>query len=173
MTSLWTPPSKFYQYFEEGAQDVDSSWIEDDFNEIRLFDKKSLGIIKPLYHIARSPQHDLMNKTYFLRLTNFRFVNVPATISGIELKINSRRAGRIMDETVQLCLNENLIGDNKALTTINPISVYGGEDDLWGTNLDASQLNDLTFGIVLRFKANPKWPHRDSIFIDSVELRIH
>ena len=172
MSTLWSYPNKFFQYSEDGAQDVDASWDEGNFVESRLADKRTLGISKPLYHIARSPKPDLRNNTYFLRLTGFNFVNLPATLSGIELKINARRAGRILDDTVQLFLTDSLVGDNLATLTSDPEQIYGGSASLWGTSLTIADIT-LNFGVVLRFKAHPRWPHKDSIFIDSIGLRLH
>lgn len=172
MSTLWSYPNKFFQYSEDGAQDVDAPWDENNFNEARLTDKRTLGVTRPLYHIARSPKPDLRNNTYFLRLTGFNFVNLPATITGIELKINARRAGRILDDTVQLFLTDSLIGDNLATLTSETEKTYGGITNLWGTNLTIADIN-LNFGVVLRFKAHPRWPHRDSIFIDGIGLRLH
>jgi hypothetical protein len=172
MSTLWAYPNKFFQYSEDGAEDVDSPWNENDFIESRVLDKKSLGLVRPLYHIARSPKTDLTNHSYFLRLTGFNFVNLPATLTGIELKLNARRAGRILDHTVQLSLSNNLVGNNLATLTSEPEKTYVGASDLWNTELT---VNDITsdFGVVLRFKAHPRWPHRDSIFIDSIQLRLH
>jgi hypothetical protein len=97
---------------------------------------------------------------------------LPATLTGIELKLNARRAGRILDHTVQLSLSNNLVGNNLATLTSEPEKTYVGASDLWNTELT---VNDITsdFGVVLRFKAHPRWPHRDSIFIDSIQLRLH
>lgn len=172
MTTLWAFPNKFEQYSEGGAEDVDAPWNEADFMDARLYDKKSLGITRQLYHISRSPKTDLTNHTYFLRATGFKFVNLPTTLTGIEVVLNARRAGRIIDHTVQLCKNSELIGENLASLIIDPEKTYGGSNILWGTNLSLSDIDE-NFGIVLRFKAHPKWPHRDSIFIDGLKMRLH
>jgi hypothetical protein len=172
MSTLWAYPNKFFQYSESGAEEVDSAWQESDFNEARLNDKKSLGIVKPLYHISRSPKTDLVNHTYFLRVSGFNFINLPGTLSGIELKLNTRRAGRIIDHTVQIFSNNDLVGDNLATLTTDPEKIYGGSDSMWNSNLTINDINS-EFGFVLRFKAHPKWPHRDSIFIDAISVRLH
>lgn len=172
MATLWALPSNFYQYSEGGAEDVDASWNEADFIDARLYDKKSLGITKQLYHISRSPKTDLTNHTYFLRATGFKFINLPPSLSGIEVMINARRAGRIMDHTVQLCKNGELVGENLASMNIDPEKTYGGPEVLWGTNLTLADIDE-NFGIILRFKAHPKWPHRDSIFIDGLKMRLY
>lgn len=172
MSSLWAYPNKFFQYSNPGAEDVDAPWNELDFIESRLKDKKSLGIVKPLYHIARSPKTDLTNHTYFLRASGFNFVNIPVTLSGIEVKLSARRSGRIVDDTIQLCLGDNLVGDNLATLTADSDKTYGDSISLWGTSLTMGDINT-NFGLILRFKAHPKWPHKDSIFIDSIQIRLH
>lgn len=172
MPTLWTFPSKFFQYAEPGAEDIDAPWNESDFLDSRLLDKKTLGITKQLYHISRSPKTDLTNHTYFLKITGFRFSNVPTTITGIELSLIARRAGRIIDDTVQLCINNEAVGSNLATLTTDPEKIYGGDSNLWESNLTVNDINE-NFGIILRFKAHPKWPHRDAIYIDSLKLRLY
>jgi hypothetical protein len=174
MSTNWALPRTIDQYPEEGAELAHVSWQEiDNFNAIKNKDGKSIKTSRDLIHIARDPRHDIVEKTYFLRLTNFNFVNVPETITGIEAKISMNRFGRITDETIQLSLSNQLIGDNLANTILDPIKVYGGNDTSWNLNLTRSNILDSTFGIVLRFKSHPNWPHKTSALIDSVELRIH
>ena len=83
------------------------------------------------------------------------------------------RVGRITDETIQLCLNNDFIGLNQASADLGLIKTYGGEADMWGTNLTMQDIQNLSFGIVLRSQSHPKWPHKSTPLIDSVELRIH
>jgi len=122
---------------------------------------------------------------------------VPSTVSyiptilGIECQINVQRAARIEDLIIQLTLNGTLIGDNYA-STINPVqsdmytgdfttplnpvgdyNIYGSPADLWGTTgLTASDLANSTFGIVVSFKSNAIYPHRDLVYVSQVGLRI-
>ena len=116
----------------------------------------------------------MRNKTYFVRATGFNFRNLPDFVSGIEVRLTARRYGRATDDTIELCLNEQTIGDNQATISIAPEKIYGGETNLWSTdNLSIDDIRNETFGIVIRFQAHPHWPHKDPVLIDSVEMRIH
>jgi hypothetical protein len=112
-------------------------------------------------------------KTWYLQFTGFNFTNLPAHITGIETKIVAQRHGRITDETVQLCNKGVPIGINKGDFDLSPQKIYGGETELWGTGLTADSINDPTFGVLLRFQSHPHWPHKDTAFLYSVEVRIH
>jgi hypothetical protein len=174
MTSNWTLPTVVTQYAEETAEEAHVSWVEvDNFSSLKSLDGRSIKTSRDLLHIARDPRHNIKEKTYFLKVTGFNFINLPSTISGIELKITSNRYGRITDETIQLTLNNTVIGDNQASLDLNPIKIYGGTDNIWNTNLTTTNLLDSSFGVLLRFQSHPRWPHKNSIMLDSVEVRIH
>jgi hypothetical protein len=174
MSTNWALPSIVEQYSEAGAENVHVSWEEvNNFNSLKNKDGKSIKTSRDLLHIARDPRHDIKEKTYFLRCTGFNFINLPQVVSGIELRISSNRGGRIIDDTIQLCLNEELIGDNFANLTIDPLKVYGNDIETWNSNLSMTNIQDSTFGIVVRFQSHPNWPHKCSVFLDSIELRVH
>ena len=174
MTTNWTLPRTITQYAEVGGEDAHVSWQEtDDFHGLKDLDGKSVRTARDLIHIAREPRHDLTEKTYYLKLTNFNFVNLPATLSGIEIKLSMNRLGRITDETIQLCRNNELVGDNHASLNLDLIKIYGSETDNWNTNLTMSDIQNSSFGVVIRFQSHPNWPHKSSPLIDAVELRIH
>ena len=174
MTSNWALPTIVTQYAEETAEEAHVSWIEvDNFSSLKSTDGRSIKTSRDLLHIARDPRHDIKEKTYFLKVTGFNFIDVPTTITGIEAKISSNRYGRITDETIQLTLNNTVIGDNQASLDLNPIKIYGGKDNLWNTNLTTAEILNTSFGIVLRFQSHPRWPHKSSMMLDSVEIRIH
>ncbi len=174
MTSNWALPTIINQHSEEGAEQLHVQWLDtDDFYAIKNKDGRSIKTSRDLMHIARDPKKDLTEKTYFLKITGFNFVNLPNALNGIELKLSMNRFGRITDDTIQLTLDGILIGENKTDSSLDPIKVYGGADDMWNTNLSIASVNDSTFGVILRFKSHPQWPHKTSALIDSVELRIH
>lgn len=166
MTTFWTQPNKIDQYFEEGAEEEHISWGN--------LSKFPIQTNKDLFHIARSPKPNLKTKTYFLKFTKFHFENLPLTLSGIEFKLNAKRKGRITDETIQLYVNDKVVGDNKATLNLDPIKIYGNSTDKWGIDsLLISQISNLNFGVIVRFQSHPHWPHKDGAIIDLVELRIH
>lgn len=174
MTTNWTLPRIVTQYAEEGGEEAHITWLNtNDFYSLKNLDGRSIKTSKELVHIARDPRHDYTQKTYYLKVTDFNFNSLPETLTGIEMRLTMNRGGRITDDTIQLCLNGALVGDNQASLTLDPIKVYGGEDLLWNTNLTLADIQDPSFGIVLRFQSHPNWPHKSSPLIDAVELRIH
>lgn len=170
MSTNWTFPTVVTQYAEDESH---IAWKEENFDNITSPSGRMVTTNGNLMHIARSPRNDITMKTFFLRASGFNFQNLPENISGITCRLTMKRGGRIVDDTVQLCYQENLIGENRAGKTIDPIQVYGTPQDLWNTNLDVSMVQDLSFGIVLRFRSHPSWPHKTAASIDTVELQIH
>lgn len=174
MTSNWALPNTISQYAEEGAESAHISWEEiDNFSALKTLDGRSVKTISDLVHIARDPKADIRQKTYFLKLTNFNFVNLPTVLSGIEVKISMKRYGRITDDTIQLTFNNQSVGINQANLDLSPIKLYGGENSLWDSTLSVADIANPSFGVVLRFQSHPQWPHKSSPLIDAVEIRIH
>jgi hypothetical protein len=169
MTTAWTTPTIITQYADPGAELHHISWNDVDNYNGHMPIKTS----KDLLHIARSPKLDVTMKTYYLSLSGFNFVGLPEIILGIELKLTGKRRGRITDETVQILLNNEPIGKNQASLDLNPQKIYGGETDLWETAITPNDIQNNIFGILIRFQSHPHWPHKDTAFIDSVEVRIH
>ena len=108
-------------------------------------------------------------------------------VTGITVKINRKGQSNnstdwyAYDDTVQLILNDELIGGNQAKTSdIWPkdfeVSQYGGPGDSWGVYLLGSDINDPTFGLAIGIKfnhtnANP-YPTGFDFEIDNVEITI-
>lgn len=173
MTTNWTLPKTIEQYAEPEYDSIHISWVEENnFAALKNLDAKFIKTSRDLVHIARDPRHDILEKTWFLRLTNFNFESLPETLTGIQAKVSMNRYGRITDDTIQLCLGDQLIGKNQASLEIPPIAVYGGENNIWGTTLTIDDIQNPNFGIALRFKSHPNWPHKSSALIDAVELKI-
>jgi hypothetical protein len=174
MTTIWTLPTVVTQYAEAGAEAAHISWNDtDNFNKLIYSAGRPVQTTKSLYHIARSPKHDISTKTYYIRATGFAFQSLPATISGIAVRVSCDRRGRIADETIQLCVDGNFIGDNTASLPILPIKEYGGANNLWGLNtIPVGYLQNSTFGVVIRLQSHPSWPHRDHATMNAVEMQI-
>lgn len=174
MATHWTNPTIVTQFSEPGAENIHISWDSiGNFDEIKFNDNQQIVTSKPLYHISRSPKTDLTTKTYFIKATGYNFENLPTNITGIELKFTANRNGRITDDTISLCLNDELIGDNKATLNLDPIKIYGSETDMWNTSLTLEDVSDPTFGVIIRLKSHPNWPHMVGAYINSMELLIH
>ena len=97
--------------------------------------------------------------SHYLVGTNYGF-NIPeeSTINGIT--VNIRRTGGqngaygIEDRYLYLVKNGQIYSDNKAETFTNwPASMitqsYGSENDLWGLDLTAADINSVNFGVAL------------------------
>ena len=171
------------QYAEDETTQI--QWNPDNL-EMLTSPNNVVGIttMKPLMHIARSPKYDLTNTTWFIEYTGFNFNSLPTTISGITATINMNRGGRIADDTIQLVCNGDMIGENQAKPAVihNAIhdtslmdikSVYGGSSSTWGAELTRDMIQDPSFGIVIRYKSHPAWPHKTSPILYSVQLQIN
>jgi hypothetical protein len=169
MSTFLTSPTIFNQYAESTEFDIE--W-NTDFNTINSM-YSGLALSKPLLHIARQPKNDIKMKSWYLQLTGFNFENIPDTIAGIQLKLSVDRHGRVFDDTVQLCYQNELIGANKCTRTVDPVQFYGGITDTWEIDNLSAIVQDPSFGIVLRFKSHPDWPHKTTPTIRFVELQIY
>jgi hypothetical protein len=175
MTTPWTDPTIIVQFAETDAENIHLLWDNtNNYANIKNDNEQGVGTMQALYHIARSPETDINSKTYYIRATGYNFYNLPSTVSGVELRLKTKRGGRVTDDTVQLCLNGEDIGENRADLVVNPLKYYGGENDFWGLgNITVSTVQNNTFGVTLRFKSHPQYPHRDAVFVDCVQIRIH
>jgi hypothetical protein len=175
MTTAWTLPTIFSQYAEPGGEEEHIQWNDStQFRELRNLDGGFVCTQKPLLHIARQPKHDILMKTYFLRTAGFQFSNLPSEISGIECRLTMNRSGRIMDDEIFLYYDGNTVGENQATMDLSPIKIYGSNSSLWDSSgITQQTLQDPTFGVVIRFKSHPNWPHKSTPLVDAVELRIH
>lgn len=171
-------PSKVEQISD--APDVEIAWTATNFTSDRLPPTQfKIYTSQDLKHISNPACGDLRNQTWTLRYTGF---NIPeeTQVSGIQLNIIANRNGRIVDETVQLTYNNELIGDNNFIYITDeeghlPVkneTVYGSSQDLWGSNVTSDMISDQTFGVNLKFQSHPYYPHSCGMIIESVTLTI-
>ena len=140
---------------------------------------------EPLYCISGLWQERFRTKTNQLIATNFNIPIMSSVISGIEIQTHVLRKARIEDYIIQLTLNGELIGVNRADMTssqeaywenkqqVGDYHIYGGADDLWGTNLTTNDLQNSTFGVVIAYQSNERIPHRDLVFFNQLAIRIN
>jgi hypothetical protein len=148
---------------------------------------------KPLYTVSGLWMEKFLSNTSQLWCTGYKIPNSGQKVTGIEFLLNVKRAARIEDLVIQLTLNGELIGDNRA-STINPVQssmytgggpndvplvpvgdnyIYGSSSDLWGTaGLTSSNIADATFGVVVSFKSNIIYPHSDTAYLDQASIRV-
>ena len=172
MTTQWYYPQTIAQYAEV-EQHVSWTGEENNYVYLRNADLSYISTTKELLHIANPTTHDLVMKTAYLYLTDFRLAGLPDVISGVQLEVNMRRGGRITDETIQLRYNDEFIGRNSANMPLNDVTLYGSETDLWELdNLTPSILSDPSFGVGIRYQSHPAWPHREHPMINYIRLRV-
>jgi hypothetical protein len=164
--------------------------IDWDFNSSALSDSAIATSKKSLYTISGFWMEKFLSNTSQLWCTGYNIPSSVRPVVGIECQINIQRAARIEDLIIQLTLNGAVIGDNLA-STVNPvqsdmytgdfttpldpvedINIYGGVNNLWGTALTSANLADPTFGIVISFKSNVIYPHRDIAYLSQANIRI-
>ena len=168
MTTIWTTPLTVTQYAEDDAH---IEW-ESHFDRLNT-GYSGVSTLKPLEHISRQPKNDIKMKTWYLQATNFNFENLPETVSGIAVRLTVNRSGRVFDDTVQLTYNGELIGENKCARTVDPVQVYGGATDLWTVENINNIIQDSSFGITIRMKSHPDWPHKTTPILKGLELQIY
>ena len=165
--------------------------IDWNFNSNIITDGAEAVTKTGLYTIPGLWMEKFLSNTSQLWCTRLNIPSMSGTVTGIELQLNIQRAARIEDLLIQLTLNGQLIGDNRA-STVNPVQsdmytgeyttplnpvgdshIYGNNTDLWGTTgLTLANIADPTFGVVVSFKSNPIYPHRDLAYLSQVALRI-
>lgn len=172
-------PRTVTQYADDATTQV--QWKSDYLNFLTAPNVSSVTTVTPLRHIARAPKYDIIDVTWNIMATNFNFDNVPSSISTVILTIDMNRNGRIADDLIQLCYQGELIGINQCKpvadatgkSLLTPHNVYGGNLDVWQLpDLTSSMIQDPTFGVVLRYKGHPSWPHRIAPILYAVGLQI-
>ena len=174
MTTNWALPTSIIQYAEPGAEDAHISWLEvNNFHGLKDLNSHGVQTSRDLIHIAKQPRQDLVEKTYYLKLSGFNFLNLPTVLSGIEMRLSVNRRGRITDETIQLMKNNQIDGDNYASLNVDPVNIYGGSTDKWHSSISILDLENKNFAVLIRFQSHPKWPHKNGAMVNAVEIRIH
>jgi hypothetical protein len=131
-------------------------------------------------NISNPATGDLRNTTWTLTCTGF---NIPLlnTITGIKLNVKAQRNGRIVDDIIQLTYQGSAIGannfsyitDSEGHFLLLNDTYYGGEFDLWESEVTPSMLTDPSFGIILKFQSHPFYPHNCEMYLDSVSLTVY
>ena len=133
-----------------------------------------------LKHIANPASGPIRDSTFALVCTGF---NIPLLdeINGIEVRVTGQRNGRIADETIQLVYQDQAIGrnnfsyetDEEGRLPLFNNTVYGGSEDLWGSEITTNMLQDASFGVILKFQSHPYYPHSSDMQIESVSLTVY
>ena len=123
--------------------------------------------------------------TEYLQGKNYNFhIPTSARISGIKVSINRMgdydrcsEQGYLVDETVRLIKNGNLVGNNKAVTSTNwptsfSVATYGGDSDLWGTSWTPAEINSMNFGVSLSAKNTSNHFNKDA-YVDYMQITVY
>lgn len=136
---------------------------------------------RELKHISNPACGDLRNRTQSLAFLNFGITDSPVTVTGLELRIQAQRNGRVADDQIQLIYRGDAIGNNNfnyqtdidGRLTVGNDATYGGPADLWGATITPEMLEDPEFGVILKFQSHPYYPHSSGIQINLVSLTVY
>lgn len=171
MFTSWKNPRTVTQYAEIPEH---VAWDNtDNMGAIKSFDSRSLKTVTDLLYISNPTVNNIRNKTWYIVATDFGFTESINQITGIQVQLQSNRAGRITDETLQLYWNGSAISENLASLELDMIKLYGTSPADWGLeSFDREQITSPEFGVLLRFQSHPFWPHRSTMYINSVAVRL-
>lgn len=134
-----------------------------------------------LKHRSNPATGDIRDSTWNLVCTNFNMTTLPDSIAGLQLDLSGQRHGRIVDDIIQLTYQGSPIGNNnfsyilnnEGHLYINNQTSYGGPTSQWGVTLTPEMLQDPSFGIIIKFKSHPYYPHSCSMLLDSVSFTVY
>jgi hypothetical protein len=189
MTTLFYSPTAINTVPEYNS--ITDQWsIPWNWNPYAINPNSTAITARPLYTVSGLWMEKFLSNTDQLWCTGFNIPNNSNSILGIEVELGVQRAARIEDLIIQLTLDGQLIGDNRA-STVNPVqsdmytgdyttplnpvgdyNIYGSGTDLWGTTLTANQVSNSSFGVVISFKSNQIYPHSDLAYLSQVGIRI-
>jgi hypothetical protein len=189
-TIFYTPTNIIQRPIPDSVESISDSveWV---INNNSINENSKAYTSKPLYTISGLWMEKFLSKTNQLWCTNLNIPLDTRPIAGIEFLLDIDRKSRIEDLTIQLTLNDELIGDNFAdpvypvqanmytgdnnlvAPIVEDYNIYGGPDNLWGANgLTNADVSNSSFGIVIGFVSNKVYPHRDIPVINRVGIGI-
>jgi hypothetical protein len=164
----WYYPTSVDQTFEDVSHiPWDSTG---NFVHLKSKDLSRTSTVAPLKHIPVSRTVSIRNKTWFLHC-RFQLGTEPGQINGIQVQIQMDRGSRIVDDTIQLDKNGELLGENQATLDILSLKTYGNTWGLNWSNIDPYTLTSGNFGLRLRFQSNFNTPHTTTPSIDFIRMR--
>jgi hypothetical protein len=164
----WYYPISVDQTFEDVSHIPWNS--TGDFVYLKSKDSFKTSTVAPLTHIPVSQTVSIRNKTWFLHC-RFQLGAEPGQINGIQVQIQMDRGARIIDDTIQLDKNGELLGENQATLDILSLKTYGNTWGLNWSNIDPYDLTSGNFGLRLRFQSNFTTPHTTTPSIDFIRMR--
>lgn len=107
--------------------------------------------------------------THMLLWSGWNTEGVTGTVNGISVRVYAEK-NRVRDQLVQLYLDGSLIGSNRATEAAGHEHVYGGDTDMWGTQLTTAQLPHIKVALIYQ---SGSMPHRDIVYVDTVQLQVN
>ena len=107
--------------------------------------------------------------THTLLWSGWPMTGVTGTVTGISVRVYAEK-NRVRDQLVQLYLDGALIGSNRASELAGHEHVYGGDTDMWGTQLTPEQLPRIKVALIYQ---SGSMPHRDHAYVDTVQLQVN
>jgi hypothetical protein len=164
----WYYPTSVDQTFEDESHiPWDSTG---DFTYLKSKDLSRTSTVSPLIHIPVSRTVSIRNKTWFLHC-RFQLGTEPGQINGIQVQIQMDRGSRIVDDTIQLDKNGELLGENQATLDMLALKTYGNTWGLNWSNINPYDLTSGNFGLRLRFQSSFTTPHSTTPSIDFIRMR--
>jgi hypothetical protein len=119
------------------------------------------------------------NTSHYLSASNFGFAIPPgATILGITVEIDQRASNtsNVTDSSVRIVKNGAIQSTDKATSTTwgtsDSTQSYGGNNDLWGTTWNASDINNATTGVVFAAD-NSNFLSTRTAYIDFIRMTVY
>jgi hypothetical protein len=111
------------------------------------------------------------NETQSLIFTDFGFNVDNNKVRGIRVKIHVSRLARIQDKIIQIWKNGKPAGKNRANLDAEDVQIYGGEDDLWGTQ--RTDFNNEKFGVIADFQPHTQYPSNNTVYFRYVYMSLY
>jgi len=121
-----------------------------------------------MYSITLEPIKVLHTNRY--STWHFRCHPIPADIVGMEVEVRSQRQGRVEDHQIQLQLEDEPIGDNRAAPNTGDRHRYGSPTDTWGARITFADINRLN--VLTQYLCSVAEPV-GTVTVDTVLLHIH
>jgi hypothetical protein len=132
-------------------------------------DGNRCGTTQPLGAHSSAAGLTGQKNTHTLLWSGWPMTGVTGTVTGISVRIYAEK-NRVRDQLVQLHLDGALIGSNRASESAGHEHVYGGDTDMWGTQLTLAQLPNIKVALVYQ---SGSMPHSDHAYVDTVLLQIN
>ena len=121
-----------------------------------------------MYSITLTPIKILHTDRY--STWHYRCHPIPADIVGMEVEIRSHKQGRVEDHQIQLQIEDEPVGDNRAAPNTGDCHRYGSPTDTWGARITFADINRLN--VLTQYLCSVVEPV-GTVTVDTVLMHIH